>query len=39
MMPVENFNPLLQGRRGVIYVHDLAQMPPSHGDFSTKIAA
>jgi len=39
MVPVKNFNSLLQSRRGVIYVHDLAQMPPSHGDFSAKIAA
>jgi len=39
MVLVENFNPLLQGRDGVIGVHHLAQMPPLHGDFSAKIAA
>jgi len=39
MVPVENFNPLLQRRRGVIRVGNLAQMSPSHGGFSAKIAA
>jgi hypothetical protein len=39
MVPVENFNPLLQGRRSVICVHHLAQMTPPHGGFSAKIAA
>jgi hypothetical protein len=39
MVPVKNFNPLLQRRCGVICVHHLAQMPPLHGGFSAKIAA
>jgi len=39
MVVVKNFNPLLQGRSGVIRVRKLAQMPPSHGGFSAKIAA
>jgi len=39
MVPVKNFNPLLQDRHGVIYVRNLAQLPPSHGGFSAKFAA
>jgi len=39
MVPVKNFNPLLQGRCGAIRVRKLAQMPPSYGGFSAKIAA
>jgi len=39
MVPVEKINPLLQGRRCVICVGNLAYLPSPHGGFSAKIAA